>query len=152
MARSRAAALVVLAGLALALAAAWTAGCSHPPVHVLSVHELAAALRAHGVPFTVEETAALTSVRAQGVRLAGKGLELNVYRIDDPKEMTVAARAAQMAQAASEKTAGSRPLQALVRGPFLVIVHAEPTTGQVAQALAEILPEQPGAPAAAAAR
>ena len=145
MTRSTAAWSAVLAGFLLL-----AAGCRQP-VHVLTVQEMAAALRAHGVAFTVEETAALPRVQAQGLRLAGKGLEVNVYRIDDAGQMKVASTAAQMAQAASAQTAGVKPLTATVRGPFLVIVRSEPAAGQVAAALDQVLPEQAGAPAPGAA-
>ena len=145
MATSKAVGIRALAVLLPALAAACVMGCSHKPVHVMSVHELAAALRAHGVAYTVEETAALTHVRAQGLRLTGKDLDVAVYRIDDEKERQATSTAAQQAQAASGKTAGAKQLQAIMRGPFLLMVRAEPSPGLVANALAQVLPEPPGA-------
>jgi hypothetical protein len=121
------------------LAALGASGCRREEP-APSVDELAAALRAHGVAFTVEETAALPRLRAQGLRLTGPELEVEVYRIDDEKQMALAATAAQMAQAAGATTAGARPLQACVSSPFLVIVRREPAAGQVAAALAQALP------------
>ena len=152
MATSKAVGIRALAVLLPVMAAACVLGCSHKPAHVLSVRELATALRAHGVAYTVEETAALTHVKAHGLRLTGKDLDVNVYRIDDEKERKATATAAQQAQAASAQTAGAKPLQALMRGPFLVVVRAEPSPGLVANALSQVLPEPPGAPAGGATR
>jgi hypothetical protein len=125
----------LLAALVL-LSALGSAGCKQKAPALPSVDELAASLRAHGVAYTVAETAALPRVRAQGLRLTGEGLEVDLYRFDDDKELKLAATAAQMARAAS-----ARPMQAIVRGPFLAIVRSEPTAGQVAAALAQALPE-----------
>ena len=127
--------LAPLAALAL-LAALGPAGCGRTPAP--SVDALAAALRARGVAYTVAETAALPRVRASGLRLTGRDLEVEVYRFEDRKELELASRAAQMAQSAS--AAAERPMQAIVREPFLVVVRSEPSPGRVAAALAQVLP------------
>ncbi len=123
--------LLAAAALLLALGP----GC-HRRKPAISVDELAALLRAHGVAYEVAETAALPRVQADGLRLTGKGLEVELYRFDDAKDLDLAARAARMAQSASAGT-----IQAIVRAPFLVVVRAEPKPGQVAAALAQALPK-----------
>jgi hypothetical protein len=127
----------LLAALAL-LAALGPVACKEKAPPVPTVDELAAALRAHGVAYTVAETDALPRVQGSGLRLTGKGLEVEVYRIDNPKQLDIAATAARMAS----KAGSSSPLQAIVHAPFLLIVRREPVAGQVASALAEALPEQ----------
>ena len=129
-----------LAALAALCAFGPTVCRREPPARArVTVDQLAAALRAHGVAYTVAETAALPRVQAQGLRLTGKGLDVELYRIDDEEQLALAARAAQMAQATRADT--DAPLQAVVNGPFLMVVRSEPTPGRTAAALAQALPQ-----------
>jgi len=113
------------------------AGCGRRPS--VDVHEVAAALREHGINYEVEETAALASLRAEGLRLAGPALVVELYSIPDEKKMELASRAAGMAQAAARRAPAAQPLKAYVHGPLLVIVRREPEPGRVAAALGRIL-------------
>lgn len=103
-----------------------------------SVEELAEALRQHGVAYDVSETAALAQLRAGGIRLMGENLKLEIYLVDDEKDMKLAATAAALAAMGQSKVAGASPLKAYVRKPFLIIVRQEPVEGQVRAALESV--------------
>jgi hypothetical protein len=127
---------------ALCLLSAYGCGQGEAP----NVAELAAALRAHGVSYGVSETATLSGIRAEGLRLTGWRLAVEVYRIADRGQMRLATAAAE--HAASEAKAGTdgqktdaraQRLKYYVREPFLVIVRSEPEEGQVAAALGQVL-------------
>ena len=123
--------------LAACLLAAY--GCGRGGIG--SVEELAEALRQHGVAYEVSETAALASIRAGGIRLMGENLKVEIYLIDDEKDMKLAATAAAFAAMGQSKVAGASPLKAYVRKPFLIIVRQEPVEGQVRAALESVFGE-----------
>jgi len=111
-------------------------GCTDKRHH--PAEELASALRAHGVVYDMSETAALSGVRGDGLRLTGPGLVVELYAISDRAEweqaVTAAARAAEMLR----QRGATHELKHYARRPFLVIVRQEPTGGQVGAALAAI--------------
>jgi len=109
----------------------------------MSVEDVAAALRANGIVYDVSETAALSGIRGQGIRLTGRDLAVEIYRLDDLNQMQAASSAV---GTASEANAPGRaqhrppsPLRCYVRPPFLVVVHREPADGEVAAVLAKVL-------------
>jgi hypothetical protein len=106
-----------------------------------SVERLAAALRAHGVSYDVSETAALTGIRGEGLRLTGRGLAVDLYCIEDEAERQALVSAAERLAAAPAQDANAPALKCYVRKPFVVIVRREPEEGQVAAALSAALPE-----------
>jgi hypothetical protein len=105
----------------------------------MSVGELAVALRERGLRYTVSETAALPGVEGDGLRLTGEGLSVELFRIEDDKQLQLAARAATLAAERQRERTRSQPLRRHVRGPFLIITRQEPTEGQVVSALGAIL-------------
>ena len=115
--------------------------CGCGPGGPVTAEELAAALKEQGVAYDVSETAALPRIRTDGLRLKGEGLEVEIYRIEDEKEMKLAVAAATMAVLGQSQTAAGVSLRPYVRKPFLVIVRREPQDGQVKAALAEVFPQ-----------
>ena len=126
--------LVCIAVCVLALA-----GCG--PGGPQTAQELAAALKEHGVAYDVSETAALPRIRADGLRLRGEGLEVEIYCIEDEGELELASTAAMMAVAGQSQTAQGVRLRPYVKKPFLVIVRREPQPDQVRSALDQAFPE-----------
>ncbi len=126
-------------GIIAALSVLAAAGCG--PKGPADARELAAALKGHGVAYTVTETAALSNLRTDGLRLTGDGLVVDVYRIESEEDLKLAAAVALLAGRAQAERGDATPLASHVKGPFLVIVREEPVTGMVAAALEAIFPE-----------
>ena len=113
------------------------AGCG--PKGVAAVQELAAALRRQGVAYEVSETAALGTIRAEGLRLSGPGLEVELYLVEDEGDMKRALTAAAVVAAGQRSTGTSEPVQAYAQEDFFVLVRREPVRGQVRSALERAL-------------
>jgi hypothetical protein len=130
--------LICLAALLLI-----AAGCRREKAK--TVEDVAGALRANGVPYDVSETAALTGIRGQGLRLTGRGLAVEIYRVEDQGQMQLASSAAEIASVREPNpiagTRGPSPSAptCYVKPPFLIVVRREPTDGEVAAALARVL-------------
>ena len=126
------------------LAAAWAVlavsavgGCG--PQGAVDVQELAAALKRQGVAYEVSETAALGSIRAEGLRLTGPDLEVELYVIDDEADMKHALTAVALMKAGQRSAGGTPPAKAYAHGDVFVLVRTEPVEGQVREALERAL-------------
>jgi len=121
-------ALICLAALVL------TGGCRRQKDR--TVEDVAAALRANGLPYDVSETAALAGIPGDGLRLSARDLLVEVYRIDDNAQRH-SAEAEAAAPPGSEAQGAPPPApKCYVRPPFLIIVRREPAEGDVLAALA----------------
>lgn len=113
------------------------AGCG--PKGAADVQDLAVALRRQGVAYEVSETAALGAIRAEGLRLSGPGLEVELYLVEDEGDMKRALTAAAVVAAGRRATGTSEPVQAYAQGDFFVLVRREPVRGQIRRALQSAL-------------
>jgi len=108
-----------------------------------TVEDVAGALRANGIPYDVSETAALPGIRGQGLRLTGRDLAIEIYRVEDEGQMQLASSAAEAESTEGMSAAGRTPRQRApryyVKPPFLVVIRREPAEGDVSAALAKIL-------------
>jgi hypothetical protein len=127
--------------LLAALLACLVAGCGREAQpQPVGLADLAAALRQAGVDYEVSEKAALPHVKAGGLRLTGKDLSVEVYRLEDADKLAKAAEAVAAAARIQEQAGARSPMRPCVRGQFLVIVRREPQDGLVESALARALP------------
>ena len=104
-------------------------------------NELALALKARGIAYTVTETAALSNLRNDGLRLMGEGLKVDVYCIEAEEDLKLAAAVAVLAARAQAEAGDPDPMTSHVKGSFLIIVREEPIEGLTAAALEAIFVE-----------
>jgi hypothetical protein len=101
-----------------------------------NVQDLASALRREGIAYHATETAALASIQAEGLRLMGPDLVVEVYALRGRRGARQAEEAAGLLN--RQGAAGTSAPRAYVRGHFLVVVRREPVEGAVAAALDRI--------------
>lgn len=101
-----------------------------------NVEELAAALRREGIAYHAAETAALASIQAEGLRLMGPDLVVELYALRGRRDVRQAEEAAELLN--RQAAAGTSAPRAYVRGRFLVVVRREPVEGAVGAALDRI--------------
>ena len=105
-----------------------------------SPEALAEALSAAGLSWEVSETAVLGSIAADGLRLRGPELAVELYLVRGRREQKLAGQAALIAAAAAREADQPAP-QVLIREPFIVVVRVEPEPGAVRRALERALGE-----------
>jgi hypothetical protein len=125
----------LLAVLALALG-----GCGREEPRP-DVQKIADALRREGVAYEVSETAALASIRAEGLRLTGPGLEVEVYAIDDEDDVERALTATARMAAQQREAGVALPAKGYACGAVFALVRKEPVEGRVGDALERIMAE-----------
>lgn len=125
---------ILLTCLAACILVACGCGRSGPQ----TAEELAAALRQQGIAYDVSETAALPRIHADGIRLIGRDLKVEIYCIEDERELKLAVAAAALAVTGQSMTSGTPTIRPYVKKPFLVIVRQEPQDGPVKSALERI--------------
>ena len=116
------------------LALAAMGGCARQDA-AADVHKVAAALRRQGVAYEVSETAALGSIGAEGLRLTGPGLDVELYVIENEDDLGVALTAAARLAAEQRSAGAATPVQAYARDDLFVLVREEPVEGGVREAL-----------------
>jgi len=122
-----------------ALAVAVAAGCGRR--EPTDLQEFAAALRREGVAYEVSETAALRSIRAEGLRLTGPALEVEIYVIEDEGDLANALTAAARMADGQRASGVPRPARGYGCRDVFVLVYEEPVEGGVREALARIAAE-----------
>jgi hypothetical protein len=89
------------------------------------------ALRREGIHYDVAETAVLPSIGAEGVRLVGPRLEMEVYSIPSRAGVAEAVQVAEFLAAAHAEGDDEPFIRGFVRAPFFIVVRQEPNEGLV---------------------
>lgn len=141
--------VVLAAVLAGALLAVALRGRERTRESGLALGDVLAGLRGEGITYDVAETAALHSIDAEGVRLVGPGLEVEIYCVGSTADEAQAVRTSELLATAHAENGGPPPLQAFVRTPYFFVVRQEPVAGLVAGAADRIFGRADAAPATA---
>jgi hypothetical protein len=129
--------------LAVCVACALMVGCKRsepepppePEPAQTTLEQMVAALEEEGLAYEVSETAFLATIQAQGLRLTGPDLHVEVYRVEGEQSLALAAAASARAASDSGRRTG---VQMHLDEPFFIVVRREPTPGHVVGILAAL--------------
>ncbi len=138
--------LLFLAALATA------AGCASTP-RIETADALAQALKKGGVAYDSTERLNLADLPVakidEGLGLTGKNLEVLILRITDERTYKVATSVSFLMAIVKDliketvAEAAAAPGEVYLSKPFVIVIRAEPETGQVRAALKKLLREDP---------
>ena len=89
----------------------------------------------------------LPSVHAEGVRLLGPGLQMEVYYVPSREGVQQAVQAAEFLAAERAEGDGPPPMRGFVRPPFFIVVRQEPSEGLVGAAVDRVFTQPSPGPA-----
>jgi hypothetical protein len=133
--------LLVLAALSTA-----ATGCARA-VRIETAGGLAQALKRGGIAYDTTEPLDFSNMPVakidEGLGLTGKNLEVAILRITDPRTYKLAAGAGFLLAVVKDRTPDlpAPPPDLYLSTPFVVVIRAEPVTGQVRAALKKLLRE-----------
>jgi len=135
----RAAGVRLLAVLVAGLLVVGGDGCGRTEEATTDVSDAAAALRREGLAYDVSETAVLGTIGAEGLRLTGPGLEVELYVLNERDHRDLALTAVARLAAGQRSRGEPFPAQGFAAGDLFVLVRKEPVEGRVRRALERVL-------------